>query len=285
MAANIKLLLKEVKDATECPICTDVLCNPKMLPCFHTFCLTCIEQYGKDTPEGDTLTCPLCRGEFKVPVGGLSKLRSNFFLERLISTVKSVPGTMSPAVDCDVCLIGKKCKEAASSFCMECQQSMCVQCSNIHGSMTISRTHQVSPLGYFIGTEALKMKMRKQFCEKHLAEEIQFYCKGCKISVCGACSITTHNEHDICDIAEIAEKSKKRFKIYADDADILIMKMKEWSGKVSEQFLSFTDSIEQVKTSIIKRGEDIKRLVDKQSSDSLGELNSHKTKNFHIQKF
>ena len=65
---------------------------------------------------------------------GLSKLRSNFFLERLISAVESVPG-MSQAVDCDVCLIGKKCKGSASSFCMECQQSMCDQCSNIHGSM------------------------------------------------------------------------------------------------------------------------------------------------------
>ena len=181
MAANIKLLLKEVKDATECSICTGVLCIPKMLPCFHTFCLKCIEQYGKDTPEGDTLTCPLCRGEFKVPVGGLSKLRSNFFLEGLISTVKSVPGTVIQAVDCDVCLIGKKCKEAASSFCTECQQSMCDQCSNIHGSMTISRSHQVSLLGDIIGTEAMKAKLRKQFCEKHSAEEIQFYCKGCKI--------------------------------------------------------------------------------------------------------
>ena len=58
---------------------------------FHTFCLKCIETYGKDKREGDTLTCPMCRREFRVPVGGLSKLSSNFCMERLASTVEIVP--------------------------------------------------------------------------------------------------------------------------------------------------------------------------------------------------
>ena len=91
MSASMQMLLKEVKDATECPICTEIFSSIKMLPCFHTFCLKCIEQYGGDKNKGDALTYPLCRGEFNVPVGGLSKLKSNFFLERLISAVESVP--------------------------------------------------------------------------------------------------------------------------------------------------------------------------------------------------
>ena len=160
MSDSMNRLLKEVEDATECPICTEIFSSPKMLPCFHTFCLKCIEHYGEDKNEGDTMTCPLCRGEFKVPVGGLSKLRSNFFLERLISTFESVSG-ITQAVDWDVCLIGKKCKEAASSFCTECQQSMCDQCSNIHGSMTTTRTHHLSQLGVVSSREVMKKKIKE----------------------------------------------------------------------------------------------------------------------------
>ena len=272
----INLLLKEVQDATECPICTEIFSSPKMLPCFHTFCLKCIDKYGKDKREGDALTCPMCRWEFKVPVGGLSKLRSNFFLERLIPTLESVPA-MSHAVDCDVCLIGKKCKEAASSFCTQCQQTMCYQCSNIHGSMTISRNHHISPIGDVSFREAMKKKMREHFCEKHPTKNIKYFCQDCKVSVCGACFKTKHNKHDICDIAEIAEKSKNVFKIYVYDASNRMMTIKKQSRKVNEQTDSFTNSIEHVQTNIIRRGEDIKRMVDKRTNDLLGELNSRKT--------
>ena len=119
--------------------------------------------------------------------------------------------------------------------------------------------------------------MMKHFCKTHPTKEIEFYCQDCKISVCGGCLITKHNKHDIRDIAGIAEESKKSFKIYADDASKILKNIKKLSEKHSEHFDSFTDSIEQVETSIIQKGEDIKRVVDKQTKDLLGELNLRKT--------
>ena len=86
-AASTNLVLNEVEDITECPICTDRFCNPNMLPCCHMFCLKCIEQYGEGKKEGDTMPCPMCRTEFKVPTGGFSELKTNFFIERLISDI------------------------------------------------------------------------------------------------------------------------------------------------------------------------------------------------------
>ena len=74
-----------------------------MLPCYHTFCLECIEQYCKGKEEGDTMPCPMCRGEFSVPAGGLSKLSVNFFIEKLIDAQSA-----SKEVNCDVCLTGKQ---------------------------------------------------------------------------------------------------------------------------------------------------------------------------------
>ena len=84
-AASTDLVLREVEDITECPICTDMFCNPKMLPCWHMFCLKCIKRYGEDEKEGDTMPCPMCRREFNVPTGGFSELKTNVFIDKLIS--------------------------------------------------------------------------------------------------------------------------------------------------------------------------------------------------------
>ena len=46
--ASSKLLNEFVGDVTECPICTEVIKDSKVLPCIHTFYLKCLEQYWKD---------------------------------------------------------------------------------------------------------------------------------------------------------------------------------------------------------------------------------------------
>jgi len=79
---------KEVDDMTECPICTEVFTDPRGLPCLHTFCLECLENYGKDRQPGDNMPCPLCRKEFTIPDDGLSGIQKNFFMEKLLHARK-----------------------------------------------------------------------------------------------------------------------------------------------------------------------------------------------------
>ena len=52
---------RQLDDITECPICTEVYTDPRVLPCVHTYCLKCIEKYSEDKQPGDELACPLCR--------------------------------------------------------------------------------------------------------------------------------------------------------------------------------------------------------------------------------
>ena len=199
MAAAVQSILKEVKDITECPICTEMFCTPKMLPCFHTFCLKCIEQYCKDKEEGDTMPCPMCRKEFIIPTGGLSKLTTNFFIERLIAA--QYPSGMKEVVNCcDVCLVGKRCRVEASSFCLECREHMCDPCSNIHKSMKMTMTHHITTIRDTSAMEAIRNKIRRAFCDKHPTEDIKFFCRDCKIPFCTTCFIAKHNRHECCEI-------------------------------------------------------------------------------------
>ena len=274
MAANTNMLLKEVKDITECPICTDMFCNPKMLPCFHTFCLKCIEQYGEDKRPGEALPCPMCRREFQIPTGGLSKLSTNFFINRLI-TAQSRSMATNDAV-CDVCTkVRKQGKVKAVLYCMTCQEKLCDECSSIHKSMKVSTGHKLLPVGEV--SEVMREKLEASFCQKHPTKELEFYCQVCKVLSCATCSITNHNTHKICEIGDTAETLKQDFLELSDEVSTVMINIKELSERANEQIKYFTQTIETLKEGIIERGDDIKRMVDRQTDELLEDLNFHKT--------
>jgi len=57
----------------DCAICREGLRDPRTLPCFHSFCLGCLEGSFRVATSTviDTIptssTCPLCRAVFEIP--------------------------------------------------------------------------------------------------------------------------------------------------------------------------------------------------------------------------
>ena len=273
MAASTNMLGEEVKKITKCPICKDTLCNPMMLPCFHIFCLKCIERYGKDKRPGEALPCPMCRKKFKIPTGGLSMPSTNFFLDRSITD--QCRSTATTEVDCDVCTkVGTKGKVVASSICMECRQSLCDKCCSMHKQVRGTMDHTLFPVCEV--SEEVRKKLDASFCKKHPTDELKFHCQVCKIPVCATCSITNHKSHETCEIADRAEALKKDFLKYSDDVDVFRLNIKEHLGRANEQVESFLRTIEQVEKEVKERSKNIKLMVDRQTDDLLRELNSHK---------
>jgi len=88
MARRQSSVGKALDDMTECSICTEVFTDPRGLPCYHTFCLRCLQSYCEDKQPGNRMPCPLCRKEFIVPDEGLSGLQKNFYIEKLLHVRK-----------------------------------------------------------------------------------------------------------------------------------------------------------------------------------------------------
>ena len=88
MAAKELSVVKELYDMTECSICTELFTDPRVLPCQHTFCFTCLVNYGKDRQPGNRVPCPLCRKMFTIPDDGLSGMQKSFLMEKLLSARK-----------------------------------------------------------------------------------------------------------------------------------------------------------------------------------------------------
>ena len=67
----------------ECPICLEEYCQPKALPCQHTFCLEpCLKDLVNS--EKNNIECPICRKIHDLPNGGVEKFPNNFTMLELL---------------------------------------------------------------------------------------------------------------------------------------------------------------------------------------------------------
>ena len=81
----------DISDEIKCPICLERLKQPKILPCQHTYCLECLEEVAK-LNNPNTVDCPECRREYKVPhVSGVKGFPENRLMKFLLEKKKAVP--------------------------------------------------------------------------------------------------------------------------------------------------------------------------------------------------
>lgn len=86
---NSSLLGGVISDFLECSVCLEPLdLNHRVLPCQHTFCLSCLDDLAtkkKKSDPGDPLfLCPECRAEVRTPI---SSLPTNVILNRILSGI------------------------------------------------------------------------------------------------------------------------------------------------------------------------------------------------------
>ena len=145
MAGSLQISVQDqMADVTECSICTEIFTNPKSLPCIHSFCLKCLEKYGKDKKPGDQMACPICRSNFVIPNGGFCNLPNNFFIGKMVEIRKLASTTTSEAL-CATCPEEERVK--AKMFCFECEQNLCERCGITHKKIKLCQNHQVVEIG------------------------------------------------------------------------------------------------------------------------------------------
>ena len=104
--------VEKIEALTKCSICCGQCRDHRSLPCFHAFCLECIQSYGRDKNPGEEMACPLCKVGFNIPDGGLLNLSKNFVLGKLIEAQQSSSSSCDVA-DCDVCMSAKQTNESS----------------------------------------------------------------------------------------------------------------------------------------------------------------------------
>ncbi|KAJ8281118.1 hypothetical protein GJAV_G00063740 [Gymnothorax javanicus] len=120
-----------------CSICLDRYDNPKVLPCLHTFCERCLQNYIP--AHSLTLSCPVCRQTSILPEKGVSALQNNFFITNLMDVLQRSPGSSrddSAVLETGVTVPSGQplsCPNHGGNvmefYCPPCETAMCEECT------------------------------------------------------------------------------------------------------------------------------------------------------------
>ncbi|XP_029605993.1 tripartite motif-containing protein 2 isoform X2 [Salmo trutta] len=119
-----------------CSICLDRYENPKVLPCLHTFCERCLQNYIP--AHSLTLSCPVCRQTSILPEKGVAALQSNFFITNLMDVLQRPPSDSRSQENTVLETISSvatgqplSCPNHVMEFyCPPCETAMCQDCTS-----------------------------------------------------------------------------------------------------------------------------------------------------------
>ncbi|KAL5486529.1 hypothetical protein EMCRGX_G019022 [Ephydatia muelleri] len=86
-ASNETLFEEKFKSLLTCPICYEIYKEPRSLPCLHTYCAKCLEEFFT---KAKSLTCPECRMELPLYINEMDELPSAFLIKSFIELYKKL---------------------------------------------------------------------------------------------------------------------------------------------------------------------------------------------------
>jgi len=277
-------IVKRLDDITECTICSEQFTDPRLLPCFHSFCLTCIELFARDEQPHSIMPCPVCRKEFTIPNGGVRELPKNFFIVRLMQIQQLSDSTSSV---CNVCMPGDSIgvvEKKDSVYCVECREKYCEDSARYHKMFKATSSHKrlkLDACGALYHREADLCKSSLTLCEKHKDQALSLYCRDCKSAICVICYISAHKLHDCCDFNDVMEDFRDRITTDVLSLADVSSKLCKILSSIEQQKQGFTKAVGQTEMEICAKAEEIKLLVERHKRLLLDELT---TKQRHVVK-
>ncbi|KAJ8027182.1 E3 ubiquitin-protein ligase TRIM56 [Holothuria leucospilota] len=220
------------EDFLKCSICLSQYKQPVLLPCVHSFCTCCLEQYERCL-QNQPFSCPTCRRVVHLTVNGVKDLPKNFFLDNLLERLEMVNKVSRQSLkNCKFCR-----KRSSCFFCIDCRIHLCKYCKGTHSDLpalsdhTVIAKEKLSDANYLQGISS----SRAPFCDKHSQEKLRFYCVTCSQLVCRDCTILSHQGHECIE-------AEKRIAIARENLEMLLKK----SGPYFRDGLNYTKVIEKV---------------------------------------
>ena len=242
----------------QCTLCSQPYRKPRLLPCLHSFCESCLEVHQRDVcGEGEGLTCPVTFCQNPTDEVDVQKFTTNIWLKNRISINEKVVRIVEG--QCDICV--KRTKAAA--YCTDCWKAMCGDClTNWHNRNRANKNHKPIPISsesvdtlkatltHHIQSEAQE---ELRCCSHHGKKQCEFFCFECSKPSCYLCIISGackgHQCHCILDI---------------------VQRLKE---NLSSHLQSHNDSLEKLDKAVVNC-EDIKKRISTREREVEEEINT-----------
>lgn len=106
MSNALQSLIHSLEEELRCPLCLDQFHDPRLLECYHNFCLSCLHSLVCSSGRMNAIVCPLCRHLTILDVcedhDAVSTLPRNNYLSNIVeklstsSKSSSVPSLVAP---------------------------------------------------------------------------------------------------------------------------------------------------------------------------------------------
>uniref|UniRef100_A0A8C1HTH3 E3 ubiquitin-protein ligase TRIM33 n=1 Tax=Cyprinus carpio carpio TaxID=630221 RepID=A0A8C1HTH3_CYPCA len=183
-----------------CAVCKQSLqnrdCEPKLLPCLHSFCLKCIPQperkitvpvqgpHGQDTRIVNVMRCTVCHQEYKQ----IDMVDNYFVKDTSEATSTSVENSTQVCTSCED-------DASAIGFCVECGEWLCKTCIEAHQRVKFTKDHKIRKKEEVSSESVGTSGQRPVFCPVHKQEALKLFCETCDTLTCRDCQLLEHKEH------------------------------------------------------------------------------------------
>ena len=278
---DIKTLLDNLHDEVSCSVCMCTFTDPKQLPCFHSYCLQCLNDIQRSSCVQGKITCPECRRQFQIPgSGNPSELPTNFRINSLLDvlTIKECTTSNVKCGNCDK-------RSAQTLYCFQCCSFWCEECILGHNIIRTNKEHKTLALKDFQEQDIEAVLQRPAFSQKkhHEREELKIFCKNCQVAICNTCAVTLHERHSkmllqeatdahkshinslIESLKEKAQQKRKDIEQCSQDSMEVQMQMAEIKSQVAMSADQMVENIEERKQHVFD-------AVDEHAQKSLESL-------------
>ena len=276
---------QRVREELTCAICQDLLNQPKILPCLHSFCEGCLKEWSGRLanldPSKRHLECPLCRAKVLLSSSrAVEELPSHFSAIRLVEIVR-LQEQANSKVATPIC---QNCddEENAVSSCRVCAIFLCEFCEKAHKKTKSTKGHKICSLDEMrrgnsdIAASVLSEKV--EMCPTHPTKPLELYCKSEEVLICRDCIIRKHKDHDYDVISDVAEGEKKILREaligiqqLVDEVEYAVTRVqdrrKDVKSKEAENLCDLEDAFNVLHAALDNRKQQLTEKVTKDSKE------------------
>ena len=247
-----------------CPVCLSEFCDPRLLDCLHSVCLSCLEAMA--VTGGDQLRCPLCRTTSRLPEGGVAALPGDL----------TVPVSSENADECLLCDSSSRSssEQGPQFWCSECSVVICSSHLVLH--MSTDGSHNIQNCDASSRTRSgadVSISRARLDCSKHV-KKLEYFCVSCDACICADCAITgSHSGHK--PIVNVKAIVAERKELVSRDVSKMVDKMErlEQGVKAVNDVMScLSVRADEVRCEIRTAGDQAKQAIDDQVCRLLQEV-------------
>ncbi|XP_068710806.1 E3 ubiquitin-protein ligase TRIM71-like [Montipora foliosa] len=265
---DIKTFLDNIHEHVCCPVCMTRFTNPKQLPCLHSFCLHCLQRIQQTSGIRDTISCPECRRNFRIPGNGdLNAFPTNFRVNSLLDAL--------PVTECNTS--GIKCgncekTSGESAYCFTCCSFWCGNCLPLHNGLRSNKEHHVLALKDFRDEDFESILNQPTLCGKHEKKKLKFFCQECKIAICNACALTDHEGHAKIVLEDAAKERKSIVNAAIESKKRRAQEKMTRTATIDENCVSIQEQAARVKSDVQQFADSFIAAIEAQKNHIFDEV-------------